>query len=91
MGVPYINTDTRAPGANWGTAPTGAQSFDHAAVPWGGTKLADIQGAVRQAAFAGYVAEAVHARSQLLRSGVVIRHPALDARLGGLDGNVVAG
>lgn len=85
MGVPYINTGTKAPGSNWGTAPTGAQSFNHATEVWGGTKLADIQAAVRTVQFAGYVAEAVHARSMLLRSGVVTLHPALDARMGGLQ------
>ena len=85
MGVPYINTDTKAPGATWGTAPTTGQTFDHATVPWGGTKLADVTGAVNNPAFAGYVAEAVHARSMLLRSGVVIQHPAVNARAGGLQ------
>ena len=85
MGVPYINTDTKAPGANWGTAPTSGQTFNHATEVFGGTKLADITGAVKNPMFASYVAEAVHARSQLLRSGVVIQHPALNARLGGLQ------
>ena len=85
MGVPYINTDTKAPGANWGTSPTAGETFQHASVPWGGTKLADVQGAVTNPAFAGYVAEAVYARSLLLRSGVVIQHPALNARAGGLQ------
>jgi hypothetical protein len=85
MGVPYINTDTKAPGAQWGTAPTGAQTFQHATEVWGGTKLADITGAVKNPMFAAYVAEAVHARSQLLRSGVVIQHPALNARMGGIQ------
>lgn len=85
MGVPYINTDTKAPGATWGTPPTAGQTFDHSSEVWGGTKLADIQGAVTNPAFAGYVAEAVHARSMLLRSGVVIQHPALNARAGGLQ------
>jgi len=85
MGVPYINTDTKAPGAAWGTAPSGAQTFNHATEAFGGTKLADVTGAIKNPMFASYVAEAVHARSQLLRSGVVIQHPALNARLGGLQ------
>lgn len=85
MGVPYINTDTKAPGAAWGTPPSAAQTFQHATEVWGGTKLADITGAVKNPMFASYVAEAVHARSMLLRSGVVIQHPALNARMGGLQ------
>lgn len=77
MGVPYINTGTAAPGAVWGTPPTGAQTLN---APWGGTKLADV---ISLPNYAAVVAEAIHERSQLLRSGVVVRNSALDARSGG--------
>ena len=77
MGVPYINTGTKAPGAAWGVAPTAGETLN---APWGGTKLADV---VSLPSYAAVVSEAVFERSQLLLSGAVVRNPALDARSGG--------